>query len=75
MNVARKRRALLLVEQGDGFGFSEIWLMDDGSKYTSRRYPRAPADFFCFTPSEKVGFWEGERKRRPYCGLIRDSLI
>jgi hypothetical protein len=31
-----------------GFGFSEIWLMDDGPKYTSRRDPRAPADFCCF---------------------------
>jgi hypothetical protein len=56
------------------FGFSEIWLMDDGPKYTSRRDPRAPADFFCFAPSEKVGFWERERKRRPYWGLIRDFL-
>jgi hypothetical protein len=36
-----------------GRGFSEIWLMDDGMKYTSRRDPRAPADFFCFAPSEQ----------------------
>jgi hypothetical protein len=49
----------------DGLGFSEIWLMDDGMKYTSRRDPRAPADFFCFAPSEQGGFWELERKRRP----------
>jgi len=49
----------------DGFGFSEIWLMDDGMKYTSPRDPRAPADFFCFAPSEQGGFWELERKRRP----------
>jgi hypothetical protein len=49
----------------DGFGFSEIWLMDDGMKYTSRRDPRAPADFFCFAPSDQGGFWELGRKRRP----------
>lgn len=47
------------------FGFSEIWLMDDGMKYTSRSDPRAPADFFCFAPSEQGGFWELERKRWP----------
>jgi hypothetical protein len=57
-----------------GLGFSEIWLMDDGPKYSSRRDPRAPADFFCFAPSEKFGFWERERKRRPYWDLLRDSL-
>jgi hypothetical protein len=32
------------------------------------------ADFFCFAPSEKIGFWERERKRRPYWGLVRDFL-
>ena len=48
------------------FGFNEIWLMDDGPKYTSRRDPRAPADFSCFAPADKSGFWERERKRRPY---------
>ncbi len=58
----------------DGFGFSEIWLMDDGSKYTSRHDPRAPADFFCFAPAEQIGFWQRERKRRPYWGLVRDFL-
>jgi hypothetical protein len=58
----------------DGFAFSEIWLMDDGPKYTSRRDPRAPADFFCFAPTEKFGFWGCERKRRPYWGLINDFL-
>ncbi len=58
----------------DGLGFREIWLMDSGPKYTSRRDPRAPADFFCFAPVEKIGFWERERKRRPYWGLIRDFL-
>jgi hypothetical protein len=57
-----------------GFGFSEIWLIDDGPKYTSRRDPRTPADFFCFAPAEKIGFWERERKRRPYWGIVRDSL-
>jgi hypothetical protein len=66
--------AELTVPDDFGSGFSEIWLMDDGLKYTSRRDPRAPADFFCFTPAESVGFWERERKRRPYCGLIRDSF-
>jgi hypothetical protein len=58
----------------DGFGFSEIWLMDAGPKYTSRSDPRAPADFYCFAPAEKFGFWERERKRRPYWGLVRDFL-
>jgi hypothetical protein len=57
-----------------GFGFSEIWLMDDGPKYTSRHDPRAPADFFCFAPPENIRFWERERKRRPYWGLVRDFL-
>lgn len=53
-----------------GFGFSEVWLMDDSIKYTSRRDPRAPADFFCFAPSEQGGFWQLERKRRlPYWHL------
>jgi hypothetical protein len=56
------------------FGFSEIWLLDDGPKYTSRTDPRAPADFFCFAPVDRVGFWERERKRRPYFGLARDFL-
>lgn len=56
------------------FGFSEIWLMDDGPKYTSRTDPRAPADFLCFAPADRVGFWERERKRRPYFGLVRDLL-
>jgi hypothetical protein len=54
----------------DGFGFSEIWLMDDGMKYTPRRDPRSPANFFCFAPSEQGGFWGHERKRRlPYWHL------
>lgn len=63
-----------LIVPGDfaGFGFSEIWLMDDGPKYTSRRDPRAPADFFCFTPADSIGFWEQERKRRPYWELRRE---
>jgi hypothetical protein len=65
-----------LIVPGDfaGFGFQEIWLMDDGPKYTSRTDPRTPADFFCFAPAAKIGFWERERKRRPYSGLIRDFL-
>jgi hypothetical protein len=53
-----------------GFGFSEVWLMDDGFKYSSRRDPRCPADFFCFSPDSRVGFWERERKRRPYWGFL-----
>jgi hypothetical protein len=59
----------------DDLGFSEIWLMDDGSKYTLRRDPRAPADFFCFSPAGLVGFWEQERKRRPYWSLIQDRFL
>jgi hypothetical protein len=58
----------------DDFGFSEIWLMDFAPKYTSRRDPRAPADFFCFAPSSIVGFWAQERKRRPYWSLIQGFL-
>jgi hypothetical protein len=58
----------------DGFGFSEIWLMDDGMKYTSRRDPRAPADFFCFAPSPQGGFWELERKRRPLTGTSMPAI-
>lgn len=56
------------------FGFSEIWLMDDGPKYTSRSDLRTPADFFCFAPAGKIGFWERKRKRQPYRGLVRDFL-
>ena len=48
------------------FGFREIWLMDGGPKYTLRGDPRAPTDFFCFTPTDSVSFWERERKRRCY---------
>lgn len=57
------------------FWFNEIWLMDDGPKYTSRRDPRAPADFFCFAPADRIGFWERERKRRPYRELLIGSVI
>jgi hypothetical protein len=65
---------IVVASDFEGFGFSEIWLMDDGPKYTSRRDPRAPADFFCFAPSEKIGFWVRERKRRPYWALLSDFL-
>jgi hypothetical protein len=67
--------AELTVPDDFGEGFSEIWLMDAGPKYTWRRDPRARADFFCFVPDDNVGFWERERKRLPYWGLIRDLLI
>lgn len=68
---------LELVVPGDfaRFGFDEIWLMDDGPKYTSRRDPRAPSDFFCFAPRATVGFWQRERKRRPYGSLITDRYM
>src|SRR5262249_12394397 len=55
---------LIIPSDFGSFGFSEIWLMDAGPKYTSRRDPRAPADFYCFAPVKKVGFWERERMRR-----------
>lgn len=58
----------------EGFGFSEIWLIDCGPKYTSRHDPRAPSDFFRFAPTKKIGFWQRERKRRPYGGLLTDFL-
>jgi hypothetical protein len=64
----------LVASDFGAFGFSEIWLMDDGLKYTSRADRRAPADFFCFAPADRIGFWERERKRRPYFGLVRDLL-
>jgi len=73
-DVHEELTQLIVPSDFDGFGFSEIWLMDDGLKYTSRRDPRAPADFFCFAPAGEVRFWERERKRRPYWGLIRDFL-
>ena len=59
----------------DGFGFSEIWLMDEGPKYTSRRDPRCPADFFCFAPADRIGFWQRERKRRAYWSLVQDAML
>jgi len=65
-DVHKELAELIVPSDFDGFGFSEIWLMDDGPKYTSRHDPRAPADFFCFAPTEKIGFWERERKRRPH---------
>jgi hypothetical protein len=43
----------------DDFGFTEIWLIDSGPKYTSRRDPRAPADFFCFAPNGMIGSGRG----------------
>jgi hypothetical protein len=58
-----------------GLGFSEIWLMDETLKYTSRKDPRCPADFFCFGPAVRVGFWEQERKRPPYWSLIQYAFL
>jgi hypothetical protein len=49
----------------DALGFCEIWLMDDGPKYTSRWDPRAPADFFCFSPAEQIGFLGTGTKASP----------
>ena len=65
---------LIVSSEFVGLGFEEIWLMDDGPKYSSRTDLRAPADFFCFAPGDKIGFWERKRKRRPYFGLVRDFL-
>jgi hypothetical protein len=73
-DVHQELSGLMVPNDFDNLRFSEVWLMDDGQKYTSRRDPRAPADFFCFAPAEKIGFWERERKRRPYWGLVRDFL-
>lgn len=58
----------------DKCGFSEIWLMDAGAKYTSRKDPRCPADFYCFAPADTFGFWERERKRRPYWSFLLDHF-
>jgi hypothetical protein len=59
----------------DSCGFSEVWLMDAGYKYSSRRDPRCPADFFCFAPANDFGFYQRERKRRPYWSAIQDSFL
>lgn len=74
-DVREELAELLLPNDFAGFGFNEIWLMDDGPKYTSRRDPRAPADFFCFAPADSIGFWERERKRRPYRDLLMGDLM
>ena len=65
-----------MIEPSDfaDFGFGEIWLMDEGFKYTSRTDSRVPADFFCFKPADKIGFWERPRKRRLYSGAVRDFM-
>ena len=73
-DVHKELAELIVPSDFEGFGFSEIWLMDCGPKYTLRRDPRTPADFFCVAPAETIGFWERERKRHPYWGLIRDFL-
>jgi len=73
-DVHEELAELIVPSDFEDFGFSEIWLMDHGPKYTSRRDPRSPADFFRFAPAEKAGFWDRERKRRPYWVLVRDFL-
>ena len=59
----------------NSYGFSEIWLMDAGYKYSSRRDPRAPADFYCLAPSADFGFYQCERKRRAYWSLFQDRFL
>jgi len=59
-----ERSELVAASDFEGFGFQEIWPMDDVPKYTSRTDRRA-TDFFCFAPADQIGFWERERKRRP----------
>jgi hypothetical protein len=74
-DVREELAELVLPSDFAELGFNEIWLMDDGPKYTSRHDPRAPADFFCFAPADSIGFRERERKRRPYRDLLTSSLI
>lgn len=73
-DVQEELTELIVPDDFVSFRFSEIWLMDAGSKYTSRQDSRMPADFFCFAPTEKSGFWERERKRKAYWGLVKDFL-
>ncbi len=73
-DIQEERPELIVPSDFAHFGYSEIWLMDDGPKYTSRSDLRTPADFFCSAPAGKIGFWERKRKRRPYWGLVRDFL-
>src|SRR5580693_5449961 len=47
----------------DGVGFSEIWLMDDGYKYTSRRDPLF-TDFARLSVKASGHFAASERKRQ-----------
>jgi hypothetical protein len=65
-----------LFDVGDfeGLGFSEIWLMDAGIKYSSRKHRRYPADFYCFFPDDNIGFWEHERKRSPYWARLIETF-
>jgi hypothetical protein len=59
----------------NALGFTEIWLMDAGVTYTSRKDPRCPADFFCFWPADKFGFWDRARRRRPYWARMVEQRI
>jgi hypothetical protein len=74
-DVHKELGDLFVPSDFDGLGFSEIWLIDNGPKYTSRRDPRMPADFYCFAPRAQLGFWERERKRRPYWEFARDFRV
>jgi hypothetical protein len=67
--------ALIRVGEFNACGFSEVWLMDAGYKYSSRRDPRCPADFFCFAPLHTCGFHQRGRKRRPYWSLVQDRFL
>ncbi len=74
-DVWQELEQLIVPSEFASLGFSEIWLMDSGAKYSSRRDPRMPADFFCLKPIDKFGFWQRERRRQPYWDLISDQII
>jgi hypothetical protein len=56
---------LIVPSDFNGFGFDEIWLIDNGPKYTSRCDPRTPADFFCFAPPTRSGFGNAKESVGP----------
>jgi len=59
----------------DCCGFSEVWLMDAGYKYSSRRDSRRPADFFCVGPTSRFGFHQRELKRVPCWSFAQDRFL